>query len=145
MATTVSRAGLLALASLLAACAETPDCDADITLATLNAKIRTVIEASLGARLRLPALAPGAVELNPRKLAEAARTDPVKILVENAQRLDSKLANPRQCRALVSLTLALTDSEQPIKKSGPIDFSIRKYEPGFLLEIQANEIAAILE
>ena len=141
----VLRMALLTVAGLLAACSDTPDCDADVTLAMLNAKIRTIVEARWGERLRLPAIAPGMIELNPRKLAEAARVDPVKIVIEGVQSLDGGSGNNRQCRAQILLMLDVNDSNKPIKKSGAINFSIRKFDPGFLIDVQPNAVATLLE
>ena len=141
----LTRPTVLAAVGLLAACSDTPDCDADVTLTMLNAKIRTMVEARWGERLRLPAIAPGMIELNPRKLAVAARVDPVKIMIEGVQSLDSGSGNNRQCRAQISLMLDVNDSSKPIKKSGTINFSIRKFDPGFLIDIQPNNVATLLE
>lgn len=141
----IMRVGLLATAGVLAGCADTPDCDADVTLATLKAKLLPLVEATLGDRLKPPAIPAGAVELNPRKLAEAARTQPVKMVVEAMQSLAGEGDNTRRCRAQVLLTLALIDREQPISKNVTLHFSIRKFDPGFLIDIPPDQLVAILK
>ena len=141
----IMRASSLVMAALLAGCADTPHCDADVTLATLNAKLLPLVEAAVGDRLKPPIIPPGAVELNPRKLAEAARTQPVKIFVESMQTLEDKADQVRQCRAQVLLTLALNDREQPLQKHLTLNFSMRKFDPGFLIDIPPNQLAAVLK
>jgi hypothetical protein len=132
-------------AALLAGCANTPDCDADLALTALKAGLARVVAAKFDQRLRAPAITPGSLELNPRKLAEAARTEPVKIVIDGVQQISVEAGGLRQCAAQLSLSVALHDLPSPLQKSVAARYSIHAEGSGFRLDLLPDSLSTQLD
>jgi len=138
-------AALLPILNLLTGCSRIPDCDADVTLSTLSQQLKEQVDQRFREQLRPPTIPLGSIQLNPRKLAEAARTDPVRTVFSDMQTLVDDSNAGHQCRVKVAVTVDIRDRPQPLEKAGWLRFSVFANEPGFRLHLDENDVATLLQ